>query len=171
MTATNGAAMKAKGSAFEREVVRVLRQHGHPHAARAYGAGRREDVGDVVGLTGFVVEAKAHRALDLARWADEAAREAANAGPAAVPVVVAKRRGRPAEDAYALLRLADLADLAAELVRLRRIAEAAREVPDPYGRHERRGAGTVCDACGLRWPCPWSELAAALDEHESEETP
>ena len=113
MTATNGAGMKAKGSAFEREVVRVLRSHGHSHAARAYGAGRPRDVGDVAGLEGFVVEAKCHRTLDLAGWADEAAREAANAGERIVPVVVAKRRGRPAEDAYAVLRLADLCDLLA----------------------------------------------------------
>lgn len=113
MTVTGGAAMKAKGSAFEREVVRVLREHGHPRAARAYGAGRPQDVGDVAGLAGFVIEAKCHRALDLAGWADEASREAANAGAGVVPVVVAKRRGRSTEDAYAVLRLADLADLIA----------------------------------------------------------
>lgn len=115
MTATNGAGMKAKGSAFEREVVRVLREHGHPSAARAYGAGRPADVGDVAGVPGFVVECKAHRALDLAGWADEVGREAASAGPGVVPVVVAKPRGRSAEESYAVLRLADLADLLARL--------------------------------------------------------
>ena len=113
MTAANGRAMKVKGSAFEREVVRVLREHGHPHAARAYGAGCPQDVGDVAGLDGFVIEAKCHKALDLAGWSDEAAREAGNAGPGVVPVVVTKRRGRPTEDAYAVLRLADLVDLLA----------------------------------------------------------
>lgn len=113
MTATNGRAMKAKGSAFEREVVRVLREHGIPDASRSYGAGRPKDVGDVAGLAGFCVEVKCHRALDLAGWADEAAREALNVGAGTIPVVVAKRRGRPPEDAYALLRLADLADLLA----------------------------------------------------------
>jgi hypothetical protein len=111
--AKNGRAMKAKGSAFEREVVRVLHEHGHPHAERSYGAGRPRDVGDVAGVPGFVVEAKACRALDLAGWLDEATREAANAGEGVVPVVVAKRRGRPAEDAYAVLRLVDFAELLA----------------------------------------------------------
>jgi hypothetical protein len=105
--------MKRKGSAFERQVVTVLREHGHPGASRSYGAGRPKDVGDVAGLPGFCIEAKCHRSIDLAGWLDEATREAANAGPGVVPVVVAKRRGRPAESAYAVLSLADLADLIA----------------------------------------------------------
>jgi hypothetical protein len=105
--------MKAKGSAFEREVVRVLHAHGHPLAARAYGAGRPRDVGDVSGVSGFAVEVKACRSIDLAGWLDEAAREAANVGAGIVPVVVAKRRGRPAEDAYVVLRLVDFAELVA----------------------------------------------------------
>ena len=115
MRAANGRAMKAKGSAFERDMVAVLREHGHPHAVRAYGAGRPRDVGDIAGLAGFVVEAKCHRSLDLAGWCDEAAREARHAGAGTVPVVVAKRRGHGAADAYAVLRLADLADLIARL--------------------------------------------------------
>ncbi len=113
MTATGGRAMKAKGSAFEREVVAVLRERGHPHAARAYGAGRPRDVGDVSGVPGFAVEVKACRALDLAGWLDEAAREAANAGPRTIPVVVAKRRGRGAADAYAVMKLGDWAGMVA----------------------------------------------------------
>lgn len=116
MTAVNGRPMRAKGSAFERDVVRVLREHGHLDAARAYGAGRPQDIGDVAGLDGFVIEAKCHRALDLAGWCDEAAREAEHSGTGTVPVVVAKRRGRPTEDAYAVLRLADLADLLVTLI-------------------------------------------------------
>jgi hypothetical protein len=119
MTAMNGASMKAKGSAFEREVVRVLRGHGHPRAERAYGAGRPRDVGDVAGVSGFAVEVKAHRSIDLAGWCDEAAREATNVGAGTVGVV-AKRRRRPAEDAYVVLRLADFAELVAA-----RLPEAA----------------------------------------------
>lgn len=116
MTAINGASMKAKGSAFEREVVAVLREHGHRYAERSYGAGRPDDVGDVDGLPGYVLEVKAHRSIDLAGFMDEAIAEAANAGPGTIPVVVAKRRGRPAEDAYVVCRLADFADLIAENV-------------------------------------------------------
>ena len=113
MSAANGRAMKAKGSTFEREVVRVLHEHGHPHAERSYGAGRPRDVGDVAGIPGFVIEVKACRCFDLAGWLDEATREAANAGEGAVGVVVAKRRGHGPEDAYAVLRLADFAELLA----------------------------------------------------------
>ena len=111
--AKNGRAMKAKGSAFEREVVRVLHDHGLALAARSYGAGRPCGVGDISGVPGFALEVKACRRLDLAGWADEAAREAANVGPGTVPVAVVKRRGHPPEDAYAVLRLVDFAEMVA----------------------------------------------------------
>ena len=114
MTATNGRAMKAKGSAFEREIVAALRARGHPYVERAYGAGRPRDVGDIDGLPGFAIECKAARRLELAAWADEAAGEAANAGDGVVPVVVVKRRGKPAESAYVVMRLADWAELVAD---------------------------------------------------------
>jgi Holliday junction resolvase len=112
MPATNGRAMRARGAAFEREVVRVLRAAGLVHAERSYGAGRPDDRGDIDGLPGFTIECKACRALDLAGWLDEARREAARSG--SVPVVVAKRRGRPAEESYVVLRLADWARVLTE---------------------------------------------------------
>ncbi len=111
---TGGTAPKRKGSAFEREVAAFLREHGHPYAERAYGAGRPQDVGDIDGLPGFVIEAKAHRSLDLASFVDEAVSEAHNAGTGAVPVVVAKRRGNAVGESYVVLRLADFAALMAE---------------------------------------------------------
>ncbi len=111
MTAVNGRPMRAKGSAFEREVVRVLREHGQPDAARAYGAGRPDDVGDIVGVHGYAIECKAHKALTLAAWIDEAVREATHVGAGTIPVVIAKRRNRPTEEAYAVCRLTDLARL------------------------------------------------------------
>lgn len=102
---------KAKGSEFEREVVRVLRDHGHPYAERAYGAGRPEDRGDIDGLPGYCIEVKAAERLDVPGWVREAEKEAKAVGPGVVPVLVAKRRGRPAEEAYAVVRLADFAEL------------------------------------------------------------
>lgn len=106
---TGGSGPKRKGSRFELEVARYLAEHGHPYAERAYGAGRPSDVGDIDGLPGLCVEVKCHRALDLAGWVDEAIAEAANAGRGVVPVVVAKRRGRPTADAYVVMRLSDWA--------------------------------------------------------------
>lgn len=108
--ATNGKVMRVRGARAELEVVRVLRAHGLP-ADRAYGAGRPDDHGDIDGLPWACIEVKAHRELDLAGFMDEAIKEAL---PGQVPVVVAKRRGRPAEEWYAVVRLADWAARAAE---------------------------------------------------------
>jgi len=104
---SGGKAAKARGSAWERAVVAVLREHGHPGAARAYGAGRPDDVGDIAGVPGYALEAKRQAALKLATWMGEAVREAANVGPGTVPVLVVHRRGRPAATGWAIMRLAD----------------------------------------------------------------
>jgi hypothetical protein len=106
---------RRKGSVFENEIVKFLKSHGHPFAERAYGAGRPEDVGDINGLVGFVIEAKNHKSLDLAGWADEAAAEAANAR-SQFWAVIAKRRNKPTGDAYVVMSLAQFAELLAEQV-------------------------------------------------------
>ena len=99
---------KAKGSQFERDVVAVLRAHGHRHAERAM---HFPDRGDIDGLPGFCLEAKDHARLALAEWMDEARSEAPEG---VVPVVIAKRRGQPAARAYVVMELAAFADLAAD---------------------------------------------------------
>ena len=101
---------RRKGSAFENEIVRFLREHGFPYAERAYGAGRPQDIGDINGVAGFVLEAKCHKSMDLAGWADEAAREATNAR-SSWWAVIAKRRNRPVADAYVVMTLAQFAQL------------------------------------------------------------
>lgn len=112
---TGGRAPKAKGSQFERDVVAVLRDAGHIHAERAYGAGRPTDTGDIDGLPCFAIECKNHKALELAAWMDEAAKEAANINPDVLAVVVVKRRGKATTEAYAVMRLVDWAELTAEV--------------------------------------------------------
>jgi Holliday junction resolvase len=102
-----------KGSTFERSVVAYLREHGHPFAERAYGAGRPQDVGDIDGLPGWTLECKAHKALALAGWIDEAEAEGANARRG-FWAVIAKRRGKPTADAYVVLPLSVFARLVAE---------------------------------------------------------
>lgn len=104
---------KARGDQFERDVVAFLRDHGHPYAERAYGAGRHDDVGDIDGLVGWTLEVKNHRAIDLAGWSGEARAEAAN-GRRPRWCVIFKRRNRPTGDAYVLLDLATFAALLAE---------------------------------------------------------
>jgi hypothetical protein len=107
---TGGAAPRRKGSAFERDVVRYLQDHGFPDAERAYGAGRPEDIGDVVGVPGITVEVKNHARLELASWVDEADRERVNARQP-FAVVVAKRRGKSAERSYVVTSLESFARL------------------------------------------------------------
>jgi Holliday junction resolvase len=101
---TGGSAPKRKGSTFERDVVHFLQEHGFPDAERAYGVGRPEDVGDVVGVPGITIECKATKSIDLARFVDEAESERLNARqPFGVAIV--KRRNKPTSAAYVVMAL------------------------------------------------------------------
>jgi Holliday junction resolvase len=91
---------KTKGDQWERDVVAYLRDHGHPHAERAYGAGRADDVGDIDGLV-TIIECKNAKRLDLAGWVDEMIRER-DRSQTGSGVLIVKRRGRPAGDAYVI---------------------------------------------------------------------
>jgi len=95
---------KVKGSAFEREVVAYLQSAGFPEAQRAYGAGRADDRGDIVGVDGWVLEVKCHRDMDIGNWMNEAAREARNARCGRF-AVIHKRREHGAEEAYITMPL------------------------------------------------------------------
>ena len=112
---TGGASPRRKGSAFERDVVGYLREHGFPEAERAYGAGRPEDVGDIDGIPGVTVEVKNHARLALAQWIDEAERERVNARQP-YGVVVVKRRGKSAASSYVVCDLATFTRLIADEV-------------------------------------------------------
>ena len=101
---TGGAGPKRKGSQFERDTVRYLQEHGFPDAERAFGAGRPEDIGDLVGVPGICCEVKNHARLELAQWVDEAERERLNARQP-FGVVIAKRRGKGAAQSYVVMTL------------------------------------------------------------------
>ena len=83
---------KVKGDKAERDVAGYLAAHGFPYAERAYGAGRPDDVGDIDGIPGVVVEVKNHKALTIPAWLNELEVEMSNAR-AVHGAVVAKRRG------------------------------------------------------------------------------
>ena len=100
---------RAKGTAFETEVVRYLQGHGHPYAERRALGGAR-DRGDVAGIPGVVIEAKACKEIDLGTWVKEAETEAANAGVTRW-AVVAKRRRHGVDKSYAIVSLELLAEL------------------------------------------------------------
>jgi len=80
-----------KGTRFETALVRYLASW-WPHVERRARNGAK-DRGDIAGLIGVVVEAKAARAMDLAGWVDEAEVERVNDG-ASVAVVWHHRRGK-----------------------------------------------------------------------------
>lgn len=103
---------KARGTHWERRVVEFLRARGWPIAERRVLHGNH-DLGDVInGPRTLTIEAKNHRALDLAGWLDEAVTEAANCGEGRMGVVFFPRRSHTIDKGYALMRIGDLLTLA-----------------------------------------------------------
>lgn len=93
-------ASKTKGTAWETEIVRYLRDDaGVVHAERRALAGVA-DRGDVAGVPGLVVSAKNCAQMKLADWVREVEKQRTNAR-GAVGVVWHKRRGHArAGDGY-----------------------------------------------------------------------
>ena len=107
---------KEKGDRFERDVVRVLRASGHPHAERALRLGAHHDYADIAGVPGFHIECKDHAKIELGAWLHLATLEAWRIDSRPVPVLVIKRRAKPAEQAYVVMELAKFATLIADEV-------------------------------------------------------
>lgn len=94
---------RRKGSSYARDVCQYLAETlGLPVERRVDGG--TKDRGDVAGVPGWVLEAKACRQLDLAGWMEEALKEAANDG-APYYAVVAKRRMKGVQQSYVILPL------------------------------------------------------------------
>jgi len=68
---------RAKGTNWEGEVVDFLRAHCCPHAERRT-SNARNDRGDIVGIPGVVIEAKAAQKMELGSWLSELEVEIAN---------------------------------------------------------------------------------------------
>jgi hypothetical protein len=104
---------KAKGTAFETDIVRYLREFGFPYAERRALSGVF-DRGDITGTPGLVWECKNHQTLKLSEWLTETEVERFNAG-ADYGILVAKRRGKsyPGEQ-YAIMTLSSLVQLLVE---------------------------------------------------------
>jgi hypothetical protein len=105
-------ASRRKGTAWESAVVEYLREHGIPYAERRALSGSL-DRGDITGVPGVMIEAKAEKSIDLAGYMDEVRVQTANAG-AQLGVAVVKRRNRSPGDAYVVLTLATFAGLLAD---------------------------------------------------------
>lgn len=102
-------ASKQKGSAWERRLVEHLQANGFPCAERRVTEGRN-DRGDVSGVPGWVLEAKACKRLELSKWIDEAEKEAGNADADRFAVVF-PRRSHAASKAFVLMTLNQLTEL------------------------------------------------------------
>lgn len=82
---------KAKGSAYERDVVSYLREQGWDGAERTR-AGWQDDRGDIDGVVGVTFECKNQRSMTLAEWLDELVVEMQH-GNNHIGAVIHKRRG------------------------------------------------------------------------------
>jgi Holliday junction resolvase len=94
---------KQKGSQWERDVVAFLNENGYPEAERRYGAGLREDKGDIRGFP-VTLECKNHASINLAEFLEEALLEAQHAGTEFGAAVI-KRRRKGTKDAYVVMSL------------------------------------------------------------------
>lgn len=101
---------KQKGTAWETAIVRYLAENGATHTERRALKGNK-DCGDIAGIPGVVIEAKAATGMRLAEWLDETEAERVNDG-AAVGACWIKRRGKTSPGAgYVLMSGAQLVAL------------------------------------------------------------
>ena len=100
---SGGRAAKQKGSKYERDVVKWLRSVGFVDAERAYGAGRQDDVGDIDGLDGVVIECKNEKTLRIPQYLRELDVEMENAGAETGVVLIKKRGTTNVSESYAVM--------------------------------------------------------------------
>lgn len=107
MTRTRSSAKQA-GSRTEKSVADYLGLVLGRRVERRVKMGKN-DCGDLAGIEGWVVEVKDAARFEPGAWATESQREANNAtrltGDVHLPLVVAKRRGKPIEEAFAIVPL------------------------------------------------------------------
>ena len=97
---------KQKGTAFETAVVRFLADETGAWVERRALSGTN-DKGDLLGdgvLADWCLEAKNHKAIDLAGFVDQAETEARNAGSRWFAAIV-KRRNKSVKDSYVVMPL------------------------------------------------------------------
>lgn len=94
---------KRKGSQYERDVVKWLRSMGYPCAERAYGAGRHDDVGDIDGIDGVVIECKNEKAIRIPQYLRELEDEMTHADAETGVVLIKKRGTSNISESYAVM--------------------------------------------------------------------
>ena len=94
---------KAKGSQWERDVVKYFNDNGFPLVERRFGAGAQADKGDLNGLQ-MVCELKNLAKITLASIVDETEVEVNNSH-FDVGMAIVKRRGKGASEGYCVVPL------------------------------------------------------------------
>ena len=94
---------KRKGSQYERDVVKWLISMGYPCAERAYGAGRHDDVGDIDGIDGVVIECKNEKKFNIPGYLQELEDEMINADAETGVVLIKKRGTSNISESYAVM--------------------------------------------------------------------
>ena len=102
-------AAKAKGSQWERDVVKYFNDHGFPHVERRFGAGQQHDKGDLSGIQ-VLIECKNHKSINLSTIMDEVVAEKGHARMDIGLAVIKRRIVGPAR-AYAVFELQDAVKL------------------------------------------------------------
>ena len=103
---------KAKGDAFERAVVEHLNQWEFASHAERRKAGMTDDRGDIVGAWDLAIECKNHADVAGAlRLGVDGLSEKRKHSKVRTAIAVVKRRGKPAEQAYAVMALRDFCAL------------------------------------------------------------
>lgn len=118
-------ANKAKGTRWETEVVRALRDAGFAGADRRALRGTA-DCGDITGVPGLVIEARNRKRVEPAAWIDEVAVKRDRDG-ARYGVAWFHRRGKSrAEDGFVLMSGEDFLKLLTDAQGIGKKGEAGR---------------------------------------------
>ena len=94
-----------KGKTFEREIAKYLREHGYSDARRGQQYHGGADSPDVVGLTGFHIEAKRTQRFQLYAALEQSKRDAAEDE---IPIVIHRKNG---ENAVVVIGLDDFMEV------------------------------------------------------------
>lgn len=79
-----------KGKTFEREIAAYLREHGYAEARRGQQYHGGADSPDVIGMTGYHIEAKRTERFDLYGALKQSRRDA---GDGEIPIVIHRKNG------------------------------------------------------------------------------
>ena len=87
-----GKSARNKGKAGEREVVKILKEHGFLEARRTQQFSGKDGTADVEGIEGVHIEVKRQEKLNIEKWHQQACEDARDDE---IPIVVFRRSGQP----------------------------------------------------------------------------